>query len=335
MELRRLGTSDIEIAPIVLGTWGIGGWWWGGSDDQQAVEALRRGLDLGANCIDTAPIYGFGHAEEIVGQAIADRRDEVIVATKCGMRWDLEEGQHFFNDDTKQAGKVSVYRNLTRDSIMTEVERSLERLDIEYIDLYQCHWPDETTDLEETMGALMELFEQDVIRAIGVSNFSREQHEKCMRYGHLHTSQPRFSLLMHDSLTEVLPFCHEHDISTLVYSPLEQGLLTGKIDPDTEFAEGDKRPQNNPWFKEDAMKQALEVIDETLRPVAEEHGATIAQVTIAATIALEGITAALLGCRQPKHVEENIGAAEVELSDEEIANIVDAFSHLKPQKGFG
>jgi aryl-alcohol dehydrogenase-like predicted oxidoreductase len=185
------------------------------------------------------------------------------------------------------------------------------------------------------MGALMELLDQGVIGAIGVSNFSVEQHKECLRHGHLHSSQPRFSLLMRDSLTDVIPFCHEHDIATLVYSPLEQGLLTGKIDTDTEFPEGDKRPLNNPWFKPDAMKQALGVIDETLRPIAEAHDATVAQITIAATIALEGITATLLGCRQPKHVEENIGAAQVDLSEDEIARIVDAFSHLEPQQGFG
>lgn len=335
MELRRLGTSDIEITPIVLGTWGIGGWWWGGSDDEQAKEAINRALDLGANCIDTAPAYGFGHAEKLIGEAIKGRRDEVYLATKCGLRWDLEEGQHFFDDDTEQAGEVSVYRCLSRDSIMTEVERSLERLGVEHIDLYQCHWPDPTTPIEESMGALMELLDQGVIGAVGVSNFDLDQHRECLRHGHLHSSQPRFSLLMNESLTTVIPFCHEHDIATLVYSPLEQGLLTGKIDTSTEFSEGDKRPDKNPWFAEDAMKKALEMIDETLRPIAKEHDATVAQVTIATTIALEGITGALLGCRQPKHVEENIGAAELELSDEEIARIVEAFSGLEPQQGFG
>ncbi len=335
MELRRLGTSDIEITPIVLGTWGIGGWWWGGSDDKQAAEAINRAIDLGVNCIDTAPVYGFGRAERVVGDAISGRRDEVVIATKCGLRWDLEEGQHFFDDDTKEAGEVSVYRNLSRDSIFTEVEASLERLGVNHIDLYQCHWPEETTETEETMSALMELLEQDVIGAIGVSNFNLEQHKECLRHGHLHSSQPRFSLLMRDSITDVIPFCHDQDIATLVYSPLEQGLLTGKIDTETEFAEGDKRPLNNPWFTEDAMKQALEVIDNTIRPIAADHDATIAQVTIATTIALEGITGALLGCRQPKHVQENVGAAEVNLSEDEIARIVDAFSHLEPQKGFG
>ncbi|MGC9316741.1 MAG: aldo/keto reductase [Armatimonadota bacterium] len=335
MELRQLGTSDLRITPIVLGTWAIGGWWWGGTDDQAAGEAVEAALDEGVNCIDTAPIYGFGHSERIVGEAIRGRRDEVVLATKCGQRWDSEEGQHFFDDDTHQAGRVSVYRNLRRDSILRECEQSLERLGVDVIDLYQCHWPDPTTPIEETMGALMELLEQGVIRAIGVSNFTVGQIEECLRYGPVHSSQPRFSLLQRQSMEELIPFCDERDIASIVYSSLEQGILTGKVTPDREFEEGDKRPDKNPWFHEENLRQALEVIDESLRPVAEAHDATLAQIALAWTIQAPGITAALAGARRPDQARENAAAMQIELSEEEWQDIEAAFQGLEPKAGFG
>ncbi|MEA3403733.1 MAG: aldo/keto reductase [Armatimonadota bacterium] len=335
MELRQLGTSDLRITPIVLGTWAIGGWWWGGTDDEAAGKAVEAAVDEGINCIDTAPVYGFGHSERIVGEAISGRREEVVVATKCGLRWDREEGQHFFDDDTRQAGQVSVYRNLRRDSILEECEQSLKRLGVDVIDLYQCHWPDPTTPIEETMGALTELLDQGVIRAIGVSNFSVEQIQQCLQHGPLHSSQPRFSLLQRASMEELIPFCDDRDVANIVYSSLEQGILTGKVTPDRQFEEGDKRPEKNPWFQEGNLRQALAVIDESLRPVAEAHDATLAQTALAWTIWAPGITAALAGARRAEQARENAAAMEIELSEEQWQDILTAFQTLEAKAGFG
>ncbi len=328
MQLRQLGTSDLEVTPIILGTWAIGGWWWGGSDDDRAIEAINAALDAGINCIDTAPMYGFGHSEKVVGEAIRGRRDEVVIATKCGLRWDLAEGEHFFDDSTPQRGEFTVYRNLKRDSIRWECEQSLERLGVDHIDLYQCHWPDATTPLSETMEALTGLLDEGVIGAIGVSNFSAEMIEECLQYGPVHTSQPKFSLLTREHLDGVIAYCHEHDIASIVYSSMEQGILTGKVTLDREYEEGDKRPDKNPWFRPRNLKRALAVLEETAQPIADRHNATLAQVALAWTIAEPGITCALAGARNAEQARENAGAMELELSEQERAEILAAFESL-------
>ncbi len=298
MQLRQLGTSDLEVTPIILGTWAIGGWWWGGSDDDRAIEAINAALDAGINCIDTAPMYGFGHSEKVVGEAIRGRRD------------------------------FTVYRNLKRDSIRWECEQSLERLGVDHIDLYQCHWPDATTPLSETMEALTGLLDEGVIGAIGVSNFSAEMIEECLQYGPVHTSQPKFSLLTREHLDGVIAYCHEHDIASIVYSSMEQGILTGKVTLDREYEEGDKRPDKNPWFRPRNLKRALAVLEETAQPIADRHNATLAQVALAWTIAEPGITCALAGARNAEQARENAGAMELELSEQERAEILAAFESL-------
>ncbi|MFO7948006.1 MAG: aldo/keto reductase [Armatimonadota bacterium] len=329
MELREIGESGINITPMILGTWAIGGWWWGGSDDDKAIEAINTAIDNGINCIDTAPVYGFGRSEKVVGEAISGRRDEVFIATKCGLRWDEEIGEYHFHDDTEELGEVDVYRNLNRDGILWECEQSLRRLGIEVIDLYQCHWPDESTPIEETMGALMELKEQGMIRAIGVSNFTPEMIEECLQYGEVHSSQPKYSLIDPGSMDEVIPYCAEHDIASIVYSPLEQGLLTGKVTPDREFAEGDKRA-NKVWFQEPNLLRALEVIDEVMQPVADEKNCTLAQLTIAVTAAQPGITAPIVGARNKEQAEQNAGAMNIEVTDDERDRITEALGALEP-----
>jgi len=328
MQLRQLGTSDLEVTPIILGTWAIGGWWWGGSDDDRAIEAINAALDAGINCIDTAPMYGFGHSEEVVGQAIRGRRDEVVLATKCGLRWDLAEGERFFDDSTPERGDFTVYRNLKRDSIRWECEQSLERLGVDHIDLYQCHWPDDTTPLSETMETMTGLLDEGVIGAIGVSNFTAGMIEECLRDGPVHTSQPKFSLLARASLADVIPYCHEHDVASIVYSSIEQGILTGKVTLDRDFAAGDKRLDKNPWFQPENLEKALGVLQETVQPIAERHDATLAQVALAWTISEPGITCALAGARNAEQARENAGAMEVALSEQERAEILAAFEAL-------
>lgn len=324
MELRQIGTSEIHATPIVFGAWAIGGWLWGGTDDAEAIEGIHAGLDAGINAIDTAPVYGFGHSERVVGDAIAGRRDDVYLMTKCGLRWDVESERHHFDTEDADGNPVSIFRNLTRDSILHECERSLERLGVEQIDLMQCHWPDETTPIEETMGALTELLDQGLIRAIGVSNFTPEMIEECLQHGPVHSSQPKFSLLTRENYDDVIAWCHARDIASIVYSPLEQGMLTGKVTLDREFGEGDQR-HDRPWFTEENIRRVSAVIDDVVRPIAEAHDATVAQITLAWTIAAEGITCALAGSRNAGQASENAGAMYIDLSDDEFAAIRDAF----------
>ncbi len=328
MELRQIGTSELMVTPIVFGAWAIGGWLWGGSDDEQAVAAIHAALDAGINAIDTAPAYGFGHSERLIGEAIAGRREEVLVFTKCGLRWDSDEGQHHFDTVNNEGEPVSLYRNLSRDSILRECEQSLERLGVDYIDLYQCHWPDETTPLKETMKALVELLDQKMIRAIGVSNFTPEMIEECLAYGPVHCSQPKFSLLSRENLDGVIAWCAAHDIASIVYSPLEQGLLTGKVTVDRKFREGDQR-NTRPWFTEENIRRVNDVLDEVVRPIAEAHEATIAQITLAWTIAAPGITCALAGARNPEQAVENAGAMNVQLTEDEFSAIKAAFWEIE------
>lgn len=329
MELRQIGTSDLRATPVVFGAWAIGGWLWGGTDDDRAVEGIHAALDAGLNAIDTAAVYGFGHSERIVGRAIAGRRDEALVFTKCGLRWDETPGRHHFDSQTNEGTPVTINRNLTRDSILYECEQSLQRLGVDCIDLYQCHWPDPNTPVAETMGALTELLDQGLIRAIGVSNFTPEMIAECLQYGPVHCSQPKFSLLDRQHLDAVIAWCAQHEIGTVVYSPMEQGILTGKVTPDRQFAEGDART-GKPWFQPRNLSRALEVIEQTMRPIADAHGCTLAQLTLAWTIAAPGITCALAGARNAEQAVENAGAIDVELSADEHARILAAFEELGP-----
>ncbi len=329
MELRQIGTSDVMATPIVFGAWAIGGWLWGGTDDDKAMEGINAAIDAGINAIDTAPVYGFGHSERVTGEAITGRRDEVFVFTKCGLRWESDDGQHHHDTQDQTGQDVSIYRNLSRDSILWECERSLERLGIDQIDLYQCHWPDETTPIKEAMGALVELLDQGLIRAIGVSNFTPEMIDECLAYGPVHCSQPKFSLLSRDHLDGVIAWCHERDIASIVYSSLEQGMLTGKVTPDREFGEGDQRLDKGGWFTVENIRRANAVLDEVVQPIADAHAATLAQVSLAWTIAAPGITCALAGARNAEQATENARAMHIDLSDEQYGQIREAFWRLE------
>ena len=319
MEYANLGTSDLEVPRVIYGAWAIGGWMWGGTDDQKAVEAINAAIDSGINMVDTAPAYGFGHSEKVVGQAIRGRRDEVKIATKCGLVWDREEGEHFFDSEDNDGNPVSVYRNLKKDSILEEVDRSLERLGVDYIDLYQCHWPDSTTPLEETMEALNRLYDEGKIKAVGVSNFTPEMIEECRCHGPVHSDQPPYDMLRRDAEEKLLPHAAENDLGVIVYSPLHQGLLTGKVTMDREFNEGDQR-RNKPWFQPENRRRVLDFLDK-VRPIAESHEKTLAQVAINWCLCQEGITSAIVGARRPEQVRENAGGAGWRLADEEISQI--------------
>ena len=319
MEHRTLGQSDLEVPVVSLGAWAIGGWMWGGADDEASIGAIQKAIDVGMNCIDTAAIYGMGHSERIVGKAIAGRRDEVIVATKCGLRWNLEQGQPFFESRTPDGTPCTIYRNLKRDSIKYECEQSLERLGVDVIDLYQCHWPDATTPIEETMGALVELKEEGKIRAIGVSNFTAEMLEECLEHGPLASDQPKYNPLEREIEDDVLPFCIERNVGILTYSPMAMGLMTGKVTVDREF-KGDDTRKDRPWFSKENRRRVLDMLAK-IQPIADGHNATLAQVTLNWVLSQKGVTSVLAGARTEQQVEENVKAADFKLTDDEIATI--------------
>jgi methylglyoxal reductase len=319
MEWRSLGDSAVQVSVVSLGTWAIGGWEWGGTDENKSVAAIRKAIDLGINCIDTAPMYGFGLAEKLVARAIEGRRDQVIIATKCGLRWDTEEGERFFDTDDPNGKRVWVYRNLKKHGVIEECERSLRRLKTDWIDLYQCHWPDSTTPLEATMEALIELRVQGKIRAIGVSNFTAHMMEGCFPTGPVHSNQTQYSMLTRKAEQEELPFCREHDIAVLAYGPLERGLLTGKVTMEREFPEGDGRPWE-PWFKPANRRRALEFLQK-IQPIADGHGVTLTQLAINWIICQPGMASAIVGARNDEQVAENAKGAGWRLSQEELAII--------------
>lgn len=314
MRFRPLGQSGIQASVVAIGTWAIGGWKWGGTDEQDSIDAIRAGLDAGLNFIDTAPAYGLGLSEEIVGRAISDRRDDVILATKCGMVWDTDKGQYYLDEYDKS---VNIY--LGPESIREEVEASLRRLDTDYIDLYQTHWQDATTPIEDTMGELLKLKDEGKIRAIGVSNATPEHMDEYREVGPLDSDQEKYSMLDRDAEEENLPYCEENDIAVLAYGPLAQGLLTGKMGPEREFPEGDQR-RTDERFKAENRRRTASMLDE-LRPIAEKYDLSLAQLTIAWTVEQPGLTHALVGARNPQQARENARAGDVELAEEDVSEI--------------
>jgi len=320
MQYRMLGRSDLKVSAISFGAWAIGGWMWGGTDDEAAVQAIHKALDLGITCIDTAAIYGMGHSERVVGRAIAGRRDGIVVATKCGLRWNLQEGAPHFDTRMADTGEpVTIYRNLRPDSIKYECEQSLRRLGVDVIDLYQCHWPDPTSNFDDAMSALLELQQQGKIRAIGVSNFTSDMLRQGLKSGVIASAQPKYSPLDRDIEADLLPFCVQHSVGVLAYSPLAQGIMTGKITMDREF-KGDDCRRNRPWFQPKNRRRALDML-EKIRPIADGHHNTLGQVAINWVINQNGLTSALVGARTPEQVAEHAGAASFTLSESALAEV--------------
>ncbi|QDT57452.1 General stress protein 69 [Caulifigura coniformis] len=335
MKHRPLGQSGIEASAVAFGAWAIGGWTWGGADEQESIRAIHAFLDAGGNLIDTAPVYGFGRSEEVVGKAIADRRDRVVLATKCSMRWDLTEAQkaraikRFSTTEenidwsgSPGAGSFDVYLYSGADGIREEVERSLRRLRTDVIDLYQTHWQDDLTPIEERMRALEDLKKAGKIRAIGVSNAKPAQLAEYRRIGVIDSVQEKYSMLDRQQEQINLSTCARDGIAFLAYSPLAQGLLTGKITPDRDYDPGDQRRFKD-RFKPDNVVQVLAML-EPLGPIATRHNATIAQVVIAWTLDVPGCSHVLCGARNPEQAVANAQAGSLDLTAAEIDSITAA-----------
>lgn len=329
MRYRRLGQSDIEVPVIIFGAWAIGGWYWGGADDKDSIAAIEKALDLGMSCFDTAPVYGFGRSERILGRALKGKRKNAIIATKCGLRWDSDKGELFSETIDTSGNARRIHTNLSKDSIIRECEQSLKNLETDYIDLYQCHWPDKTTPLGETMAALLRLREQGKIRAIGVSNFIPDMNKECVKFGDIASDQPKYSLLAREIEKDVLPFCIENKIGVTSYGPLEQGLLTGNVTMDRKFREDDLREKLQVWFKPANRRRVLSVLNK-IKPIAERYRATLAQLAINWVIGQPGITSSIVGARNPEQVAENASAADFELSENDRQEIKKEFESLQP-----
>ncbi len=330
MLTRPLGQSGIEASAVALGTWVMGGWMWGGADEDESVSAVHAAIDEGITLIDTAPIYGFGHSEVVVGRAIADRRDKVVLATKVGMVPNAPGGRLAFRSTAlgpHEHGHIPVNIYNHPDSVRAEVEFSLKRLRTDRIDLIQTHWQEEETLLEDTMGALVRLKEEGKVRAIGVCNATPEQMDRYRSVAPLDSDQEKFSMIdrgMADSGQNA--YCAEHNIAVLAYSPLALGLLTGKVGPDREFPEGDLR-REKPRFARDNRARVKALLD-AFEPVRAAHGCTLAQLVIAWTVRQPGVTHALVGARTPEQARENAHAGRIELTSEQLDAMNAAVSRL-------
>ncbi|WP_235865308.1 aldo/keto reductase [Alloyangia mangrovi] len=314
MMTRQIGRSGIEASVIGLGTWAIGGWMWGGTEEAASIAAIQASVDEGVSLIDTAPAYGQGLAEEIVGKALVGRRDKVVLATKCGLVWHTTKGNHFFDYDGQP-----VHRYLGRSAIIYEVEQSLKRLRTDRIDHYITHWQDPTTPIEETMEALEILKAQGKIRSIGASNTTPSDVTAYLAAGQLDAVQEEYSMLKRDLEQSLLPLCREHGVSVLSYSSLALGLLSGKVGPDRVFS-GDDQRRDNPRFSQDNRRKIAAFMDE-IALIAETHGATLAQTVIAWTVQQPGITFSLCGARTAQQARENAAAGRMRLEQADITAI--------------
>ena len=318
MLYREIGTSGMHASAVALGTWAIGGGqWWGASDNEQSIKAIHAALDHGITLIDTAPIYGWGRSEEVVGRAVKGRRDKVILATKCGIWFNDLRGSTWFEMEGH-----NVRRSVRPDTIRIEIEQSLQRLDTDYIDLYQTHWQaiePEMTPIADTMGCLLELQKEGKIRAIGVSNATPANMDEYLALGAMVSNQPRYSMLHRDIEADLIPYTLAHNISILAYSPLEQGLLTGTIGMDYQIPEGSWR-NNIPWFQPHNRQRVLDLLA-GWSALTDKYACTMSQLVIAWTIQQPGITFALCGARHPEQAEENAGAGHVTIAADDLARM--------------
>jgi len=289
MDFVRISGTEIETSRIALGTWAIGGWMWGGTEEQQAVNTIRTALDLGINLIDTAPVYGFGKSEELVGRALAEygKRDHVIIATKAGLEWD---------------DKGRVVRNSSRQRILAEIEDSLRRLRTDYIDIYQIHWPDPATPFGETAETMQDLYMEGKIRAIGVSNYTPQHMDAFRKYSELHTSQPPYNLFERKIEDNILPYCIDNDITTLVYGPLCRGLLTGRMQKETEFL-GDDLRKIDPKFRQPRYDQYLKAVARLDEYARKNFGKGVLHLAIRWLLDRPGVNIAIWGARRPDQLD--------------------------------
>jgi len=318
MRFRKLGAEGPDITTVGFGAWAIGGPWkfgWGAVDDAESAAAIRHAIESGINWVDTAAVYGLGHSEEVVGRAVApfDVGSEVFVFTKCGRSWYASNGDDVVND-------------LRPESIRFECEQSLKRMRLECIDLYQFHWADFATGtaLEESWATMLALIDEGKIRWAGVCNFNVELLERCSAVRHVDSAQPPLSMLKRGARTEIIPWCLNNGTGVIVYSPMQSGLLSGAFDAARlESLSDDDWRRRSPDFQEPNFSTTMALVDR-LRPIANEVGCSLAELAIAWTLAVPGVTGAIVGARSPRQVDGWIGASDLDLSGETLNEIADA-----------
>ena len=319
MEYRKLGKSELKVSELAFGAWAIGGWLWGGADSKEAVEAIKTAIDYGMTTIDTAAVYGFGVSEELVGRAVKGKRNQVQILTKFGMVWDEKKGKLYFSSKDNDGNDIDIYAYSSKQRVIDDCEKSLRRLGTDYIDLFQIHWPDQTTSVSETMEALEILVNQGKIRAGGVSNYSVELMSEAEKTTIIASNQVPYSMVNRSIEEKIVPFCVKNNIGILAYSPLQRGLLTGKIKPGHKFNDGDSRPDTL-YYKEPNLSNILQ-LTEKLNLIAKERNVTLSQLVLNWTILQPGITCTLAGARNSAQVIDNVKAADFRLSSDEIERI--------------
>jgi aryl-alcohol dehydrogenase-like predicted oxidoreductase len=316
MEYRALGSTNIMISTIGLGTWAMGGWSWGGTDEEMSIKTIHAFIDNGGNFIDTAPAYGLGLSEEIVGKAIKGRREKIVLATKCGIVWDIEKGTFFFQENDKP-----VYRYLGKESIKNEVDQSLRRLNSDYIDLYQIHWLDRITPAEEVIGTLLDIKKEGKIREIGICNVGKIELEEFTKHIKLQSDQEKFSMLDMEARFDNIPYCANKNISFIAYSPMEKGLLSGKVSLDRVFPKDDARSHES-RFSPQVRGKILNLLAE-FDKFKIKYNITAAQLILAWTRMIPGVSCLLVGARNVEQVLENIKSTEVFLDQNDWNYIFD------------
>lgn len=334
MELRKLGKSDVKVTPMAFGAWAIGGWMWGGAEVNAAIRAIKAAYESGITTFDTAPIYGFGRSEELVGKALEGiSRDKYQILTKFGMNWQSQDGEYFFDSQDNDGKPVKIFKWASKEKVMQECEESLRRLKTDYIDLYQIHWPDATTSISETFEAVQRLMEQGKVRAAGVCNYNVEQVNEALETIQLASNQVPYSMINRGIEQNVLPQAQEKGLGIIPYSPLQRGLLTGKIKPGHEFNEGDTR-EGNLYYTAENIRRANALL-EKIKPIAEQYDASFAQLVLNWTMQRPGVACVLAGARDEQQVKDNAKALSFTLSSEELNSITaaaDSFSLAKEDK---
>ena len=309
MRTRKLGWTDLNLTTIGLGTWAMGGgdwkWSWGPQNDAESIAAVSRAMELGINWIDTAPVYGLGHSEEVVGQALKKLAQRPIIATKCSLLWDKDK---------------NVSNNLKKASVQAEVEASLKRLGVDVIDLYQIHWPNPDQDIEEGWSAIADQVKAGKIRYAGVCNFSVEQIKRVQPIHPVASLQPPYSMLVRGVEQELLDYCAANKIGVVVYSPMQKGLLTGKFKARVGALAADDHRLNDPDFSEPRLSAHLDLV-EGLRPIAAKSGKTVAHLAIAWVLRRPEVTAAIVGARRPSQIEETAAGGDWVLSADDVKAI--------------
>ncbi|ANH79690.1 aldo/keto reductase [Niabella ginsenosidivorans] len=314
----KLGTSDVTVTAVTLGAWAIGGAMWGGNDEADSLAAIKTSIDNGITSIDTAPVYGMGYSEELVGKAIKGyERSSLQLLTKFGMVWDQEKGDFAFERKDNNGVIRRIYRYGGYENAIKEIEASLKRLQTDYIDLIQLHWPDSTTPIRETMEAMQKMLDEGKVKAIGVCNYNSTQLEEAERTVRLASDQVPYSMLKRKIEQDLTPYAQQHNLSIIAYSPMERGLLTGKYNSSYKLHEDDHR---NSYFKQFDMNKVAKLTDH-LAEMAAGYNATTAQLALAWVFHQPKVAAALAGARNAKQAIENAKAMQLQLSGSDLQQI--------------